>query len=354
MLKRFGLHTALAALLGLPALWVLHPAPVAAQALTVTGYADFEASLNKLGSGHNEFTYDTHHVNLILEGYITGHLFFSSEIEYEHGADEIGMEYGFFGYSGIKDLRIIAGKFLLPFGRFNQDLHPSTVNKIPAMPLGMRHVVPVGYSDQGLWLQGAKAINDDARFVFDVYTIDGLLGEDGADIRSLRDNIGDETENIAGYGHDNNKAFGGRLGFELPFQGLDFGVSLYTGRYAVAESGRKLNLNMVDFDAQYMKNDFSLRGEYVHANQDATGGDLTKSGGWVQAAYRVAPKVEPVVRYSFLNLPGRADDATRLALGVSFQLAPSSIIRFAYLRNMERSGFKTSNDGLVAQFNVIY
>jgi Gram-negative porin len=354
MSKTTGSRTGLLGLLGALALMVFLPMGTAAQGLTVTGYADFEANLKKVGSGDSEFTYDNHHFNLILEGYVADDFFVSSEIEYEHGGDETAMEFGYLGYTGIKDIRIMAGKFLLPFGRFNLDLHPTTLNKIPGRPLGMSHVVPVGFNDQGVWVQGAKAINDDARFVFDVYTVDGLLGEDGGDIRDLRDNIGDEAEEIDGVGHDNDKAFGGRFGFQLPFKGLDFGVSGYTGKYAVSESGRNLRINMFDVDAQYMKNDFSIRGEYAHASQDATGGDLSKSGGWLQAAYMVSPKVEPVIRYSFVNMGGKENDATRLAFGVSFHLAAAAIIRVAYMRNMEETGFKTDNDGIVTQFNVIF
>lgn len=344
---------AVGGLIGAAFLGLGTPARLASQALTVTGYADFEASINKLGSGSNELTFDNHHVNFILLGSLTKNIFFASEIEYEHAGAETALEYGYLGYAGIKNFRIAAGKFLLPFGRFNKDLHPTTVNKLPSMPLGFRHVVPTGWNDVGLWVSGAAPINEDSRFVYDAYVVNGLLGEDGGDIRGLRDNIGDDAEQVS-TGHDNDKALGGRVGFELPFAGLDLGGSVYTGRYQVAEDGRSLRLTMFGLDASYQKSGFGVRGEYVHAAQDATGGDLSKNGAYLQASYAATSSVEPIIRFSIIDLPGDAGDMNRIALGVNFQLGPASIVRIAYLLNTEKSGFKEDNNALVTQFNVIF
>lgn len=345
---------AVAGFMGAALLAATAPPALFGQGLTVSGYADFEASLNNLGSGANELSLDNHHVNFILIGDITDNLFFSAEIEYEHAGAETALEYGYLGYSGIKDVRIVAGKFLLPFGRFNKDLHPTTVNKLPSMPLGFRHVVPTGWNDEGLWVSAAKALNDDSRLVIDAFVVNGLLGDDGGDIRDLRDNIGDDAEVLSNDEHDNDKGLGGRIGFELPFSGLDFGGSIYTGKYQVADNGDDLRITMIGFDGSWQRSGFVFRGEYAHASQDATGGDLGKTGVYVQASYAATNRVEPVVRYSVIDLPGEEDDMSRIALGVNFQMGPASIIRFAYLLNSEKSGFKTDNNALVGQFNVIF
>jgi len=331
-------------LLGALAVGTLTPTRAAAQGLTVSGYGDMEMWVKNLGSDSKEFTFDNHHVNLILTGAITDNIFVATELEYEHAGSETAFEYGYMGYD-FGDTRIIGGKFLLPFGRFNMDLHPTPLNKIPERPLGFKNVMPAGYADVGVWLQGAKAINDESRVTYDLYAVNGRTGEDGAGIRGMRGN----PEDV-----DNDKAIGGRLGFELPFQGLDFGASFYTGKYGVSDSGADLRITMTDLDAQYMKDGFSLRGEYVHASQDASGGDLTKSGGWVQAAYWVNARVEPVVRFGTLSMPGESSDAKRLSMGVSFQVSPASIFRVAFMRNMEKSGFKKENDVFMTQFNVIF
>jgi hypothetical protein len=354
MWKTTGMRATGAFVTGLALATLGLPTPALGQALTVTGYGDFEASVAGLGSDSKELVLDNHHVNFILIGEITGDLFFASEIEYEHAGAETAMEYGYLGYGGFTDFRIMAGKFLLPFGRFNKDLHPTTVNKLPSMPLGFRHVVPTGWNDEGVWIQGARAVNDDSRFVYDAYVVNGLLGDDGGDIRDLRDNIGDEAEILPNDEYDNDKAVGARLGFELPFSGFEIGGSFFTGRYSVSEAGDNLRITMLGVDAAYEKNGFAARGELARADQGATPDDLTKTGFYVQASYRLNDVVEPVVRYSGMRMPGDAQDLDRVALGLNFQVSSASIVRVAYLRNMEKSAFTEGNDAIITQFNVIF
>jgi hypothetical protein len=322
------------------------PAGARAQGLTVTGYADLEAWVTNIGSDDKEFTFDNHHFNLIMTGTVTGNLFVASEVEYEHGGEEIGLEYGYFGYTGLRDVSILAGKFLVPFGRFNKDLHPSTVNKVPGRPIGFTDIMPVGYNDVGLWITGAKAISDDNRIVFDVFVVNGLAGAAGDGIRDLRDNVEDV---------DDDKAVGGRLGIEAPYTGFDLGASIYSGKYAEDASGENLRLTMFGVDGSYQRAGFVLRGELVRAKQDVTGDDETKTGGYVQASYLLDNGiVEPVVRFSTRDMPGDALDQSRFAAGVSLYISSSSSVRLAYSANTEKTGFEEDNDTFVTQFNVIF
>jgi len=319
---------------------------VDAQGLTVTGYADFEAWVEDIGSDDKAFYFDNHHFNLILVGEVTENLFAAFEVEYEHGGEEIAMEYGYFGYTGFTDVSILAGKFIVPFGRFNKDLHPTTMNKVPDRPHGFRDILPQTYNDVGLWVTGAKAMGDDNRVVFDVYVVNGLAGADGGGIRGMRDN----NEDV-----DDDKALGGRLGFEAPFTGFDLGASVYSGRYAEAATGESLRLTMLGLDGSYQWNGLVLRGEVIRAMQDATGGDLTKTGGYAQASYLLDNGiVEPVVRFSTRDMPGDGLDQSRVSAGVSLYLSASSSVRLAYSVNTEKSGFESDNDTFVAQFNIIF
>lgn len=349
MLTHTRARSLAAALAGCALLALAAPPDALGQGLTVTGYADFEAWLDELGSGNTEFYFDNHHVNLILVGEITGDLFAAVEVEYEHAGEEIAFEYGYFGYTGLRDVRIMAGKFIVPFGRFNKDLHPTPLNKIPMRPHGFRAILPQTYNDVGLWVSGAKAINDDTRFVFDVFAVNGLLGADGDGIRGLRDNDRERAD----FGIDNDKAVGGRLGLEAPFLGFDIGASLYSGKYAESTAGDDLRLTLLGVDASYQTGSLVLRGEFVRANQDATPADLTKTGGYVQASYWLNSRVEPVVRYSTRDMPGDADDLGRLALGLNFQISPAALVRLAYAVNGEKTN-EVDNNTFVAQFNVLF
>ena len=327
-------------------LFLTSASAVNAQGLTVTGYADFEAWVEDIGSDDKAFFFDNHHFNLITTGTITENLFVASEVEYEHAGEEIGLEYAYFGYTGLNDVNILVGKFLVPFGRFNKDLHPSPVNKMPDRPNGFTDILPVGYSDVGLWVTGAKAINDDSRIVFDIFVVNGFAGADGDGIRDLRGNYEDA---------DNDKAVGGRLGLEAPFTGFDLGASIYSGKYAEDAAGESLRLTMFGVDGSYQTGGLVLRGELVRASQDATGGNLTKTGGYGQASYLLDNGiVEPVVRFSTRDMPGDGSDQSRFSLGTNFYVSASSSVRLAYSLNTEKSGFEADNDTFVAQFNVLF
>lgn len=337
---------------------LLGTAPIAdAQGLILSGYADFEIVFNNVDSDDSDFYFDNHHVNLIMVGDVTPDMYVAVEVEYEHAGEEIAFEYGYFGYSGIRDLRIMAGKFIIPFGRFNKDLHPTIVNKMPDRPNGFKDVLPQTWNDAGLWVSGVRDFGTGSRFVFDAFIINGLMGSDGGGIRGMRDN---DREKRTG-ARDDNKAVGGRLGLEFGPQGLDFGASFYTGQYSDDAAVTDLSLTMLGVDAAFRSSGLELRGELVRASQDATGGDLTKMGWYAQAAYRFQ-RWEPVVRYSTRSFTGGvagvldgddANDDNRFSIGLNFHLGAASIIRAAYHINTEATGFESDNNQLIFQWNVI-
>ncbi len=324
---------------------------VSAQGLMVTGYADLEASINGIGSdGDSEFFFDNHHFNILAIGKIYEDLFAAAEVEYEHAGEEIELEYGYLGYTGLKNTRFMAGKFVVPFGRFNKDIHATWINKMPDRPLGFKNVLPQTWSGVGLWASGGLPLGaSGVRFAYDAFVINGLLGADGGDIRSFRGNDRDKQEG----GRDNNKSVGGRIGLDFASQGVDFGVSAYTGNYS-DDPGNDLNLTLFGADASWRYSGLEARAEVVTADQEATSGALRKTGAYGQLAYRLAPKWEPVVRYSQRWFPEDKDDLKRLSFGLSFYLKPSTSIRAAYHINYEKDGFDKENNQLVFQWNIVF
>lgn len=327
------------------------PQPAVGQGLRVSGYADLEFSVEGIGSGDEEIFFDNHHFNLIFFGDLVKNVFAAAEVEYEHAGEEIALEYGYIAYTGIKNFRIMGGKFIVPFGRFNRDLHPTWINKIPGRPHGFRNILPQTYSDVGIWVSGGAAVGQGgARVVYDAWVVNGLMGDDGGDIRGMRNNYVDE---LSAGGHDNQKSFGGRLGVELGPQGVDIGVSAYAGNY-LDDPATNLTLAMYGVDAAWHYRGLELRAEGVLADQAATGGDLTKKGGYAQATYLIQGKFEPAARYSIRDMPGEADDASRLALGASYYVSANSSVRAAYYLNWEKAGFEVENNNIVVQWNLSF
>jgi len=316
-----------------------------AQGLMLTGYGDFEFSSDNVGSSDDaHLAFDNHHFNLIAIGEITGNVFAAAEVEYEHANSEWGLEYGYIGYTGLKNLRIMAGKIIVPFGRFNRDLHPTWITKMIDRPLGFKEVLPQTYNDVGIWLSGVLPMQNGARITYDVFAVNGLMGADSSGIRHMRGNFDDNG------GTDFNKSLGGRVGLELAPQGFDIGASIYSGNYS-NDPAQDLTLTMFGVDAAFRRNGFEVRAEMVSADQEVTGGSLKKTGGYAQASYLIK-KFEPVVRFSTRNMPGESKDNSRISFGFSYYLSAASAVRLNYHVNSEQSGFEKDNDVIIGQFTT--
>jgi hypothetical protein len=344
MIRGFGSRLASVVTLG-GLLVIIHAGDLRAQGLKVVGYADLEWSLEQTGDPADEWHhfFDNHHFNIVAVGWIMDDLVATAEVEYEHAGEEIALEYGFLAYSGIRYLRIAGGKFLIPFNRFNKDLHPTWISKVPGRPLPYDDIFPVGYSDVGLWVSGGAPVGGGSRVVYDAYVVNGLAcEEDEADFRECRDNDRDGPL-------DDNKALGGRLGLELA-QGLGLGGSAYSGGYAEG-----LDFTFLGADADYHIRGLELRGEFVYAKQDRTTGEVDRLGFYLQGAYLLsdllarAPNFEPVLRWSSVDFKDEDTSTQDLAVGLNYYISASSSVRAAWFF-VEGS----KNDRLVTQWNIAF
>jgi hypothetical protein len=321
-----------------------------AQLLKLTGYADIEWIATETNNPDDEWHhfFDNHHFNLIGVAWVTDDLMGGVEVEYEHAGEEIALEYGYIAYVGIPHVRLVGGKFIVPFNRWNRDLHPTFISKMPDRPIVYNNVFPATYSDVGFLASGAGAVGTGSRITYDVYVVNGLKGdEDETDFRSLTGNDRERPD------RDDNKAVGGRLGIELAQ--ASFGVSAYTGDYAKTETDG-LAMTLLGLDGEFRWQALELRGEYVRASQDLTTGDENeRSGYYVQAAYATSMNFEPVVRYSSIDFEQDSGDASELGVGLNYFVSSSGTLRFGYYFEMEKEEeFERDNDKFLTQFVVVF
>ena len=326
---------------------------VQAQGLIVSGYGDIEWTAEDRGEDGWRNAFDNHHLNLIFLGSIADDLIVGGEVEYEHAGDLIALEYAYIGYSGFKNVRLVGGKFIVPFNRWNKDVHPTWISRMPGRPLTYVNVFPSTYSDVGVWASGAFPIGTGSRFVWDGYVVNGLEGDpDATSFRSLRDNDRERPR------RGNNKAVGARIGLELA-GGLGLGVSGYTGDYAENETTEAgLGISFFGADADYRYEGLELRGEFVSASQELTTGtdNNNRTGFYAQAAYEVN-RFEPVLRYSWVNFEEDDDpgDASELGIGLNYYVGSAAAVRVVYFINVERTeAFETDNNRLMGQFVVAF
>lgn len=289
-------------------------------------------------------TFDMYHFNPIFLYQIQDNLLASAELEFEHGGDEIAVEYAQIDYLWNDYVTITAGKFLVPFGAFNRRLHPGWISKVPGRPYSNYHVVPTGWSETGVMVSGAVAIDENGgRINYAAYVTNGMEGNAGDDIRDLRNADSRDKNN-------NNKAFGGRLGI-VPVAGAEIGVSTYSCKYdAVADP--ELDLKIIGFDAEYHYEDyFEIRGEYNKADQDITIDSTdSKVGFYIQAALKLSVfdndllmPMEFALRYSVQDFDDGAKDLTEITPTLNYYLSSSTVFRIAYTINGEDGTEKDNN-----------
>ena len=104
----------------------------------------------------------------------------------ENGETEVELEYADIHYFLSDTTTFTAGKFLLPFGQYGPNLHPSWINRSAFSPgiyggLGghggyqpMQGLLPV-MSDIGVGIQHIIPLGKNQKIFFDVYMTNGLL-----------------------------------------------------------------------------------------------------------------------------------------------------------------------------------
>lgn len=338
------------ALVGVGVLAVLAAAPEAQAQFELMGYADLEWVATETDDPADEWHnfFDNHHFNLIGVAAVTENLSGAVEVEYEHAGEEIALEFGYIAYTGIPHLRLVGGKFIVPFNRWNKDIHPTFISKMPDRPIVYNNVFPATYSDVGVWTSGAAAVGNGSRIMYDAYVVNGLKGD--ADATNFRDLTANDRERPD---RDDNKAVGGRVGIELPQAG--FGISGYTGDYAKTETDDGLGITLLGLDGDVQWQGLELRGEYVRATQDlTTGAENERSGYYLQASYATPLSLEPVVRFSSVDFEEASGDAQELGIGVNYFISASGTLRFGYYFEMEEEEFEKDNNKLVTQFVIVF
>lgn len=296
------------------------------------------------------------------------HFFFESELEmeYEDDALKLNLEYTNINCVLNKYMTFRFGKFLSPFGTFQNFYHPSWINKLPLAPLGFGHDGIGPGSEIGAALSGGISLGS-SKINYNIYVSNGPtlnLGkeEPGEEGNLMYENFKDNNK---------NKAIGGRLGL-LPFLNSSFelGASFQNAKVGDAET-EYANVKAVQyaFDFNYVKQLDFLKGtvdakaqwnfvnvdnaNYIDHN-DSTGAtqytyDNKRDVYYAQFTYRptmlqskVLKNFEAVVRYSALNLPEGAKenkDVTQLIFGLNYWANWRTVVKAAYLSDKNNPQF---------------
>jgi hypothetical protein len=299
-----------------------------------SGYGDllFETVPNQ-----NTATFDATHFNPVFSVRMSDVLSGEMELEFEHGGLGINAEYAMIDLApfGTRELVIRAGKFLVPFGRFNEQLHPSFRWSQIDRPLMMTEIVPVEWSDVGVQVRG-QIKSGDLAFDYAAFVANGLNEHPGATgaeadegelgfIAGLRSNLLDSNR---------DKGLGARAAITSSSgdkSTVSLGVSGYTGRTSPAgDPDGPERLTMVDVDAYARQGALFIIAEFAQAffgSQTLGYYQTFERGAYLQLGYTIE-RSTLVGRYDYASLGsqdgGMVGPLTGYhALALTYKFAPS-------------------------------
>lgn len=337
---------------------------------SIGGYMEANANYLVTDGVTDGFSSEMRRFNIFLYAPVGPRLRFTSELEFEHGTEEIGLETALLDFQISTALVLRAGILLTPIGAFNQN-HDGPRWEFIERPLSATEIIPSTLSEVGFGANG-RFFAGKSTFTYDAYLTNGL--DDGVILnRSGRTRLaeGKGGEQLA---EDNNgsPAFSTRVAMQDGRIG-ELGLSYYTGVYnthkvegEIVDVPRRLSIAAVDASAQFWRG-IDVRGEFAVANVDLPPslGELQASkqtGGFLDV---VVPLFRPRLRtlkdavvnaavrleYADLNAGRFAstdsriyDETKALALGLSFRPATGTVIRANYVRQHFRDIFGNATE----------
>ncbi|NNE69693.1 MAG: hypothetical protein HKN29_04935 [Rhodothermales bacterium] len=301
------------------------------------------------------FSMELRRFNIFLYSAIGSRITFLSELEFEHGTEEIALETALIDFRISPQMALRAGILLPPLGTFNQN-HDSPRWEFVDRPLVSTRIIPSTLSEVGFGLHGRVPVGGiDAGY--QIYLVNGLGNgivnntEGRTDIPSGRDE--------EAFAEDNNgePAVVGRIEARLPRWGT-VGLAAYSGTYNTwrvegdqVDDKRRVRLLTLDYAGSVGPVD--LTGEAAMAWIDVPNGlsELfgdRQHGAFLDAVYPIhhgrvgaiqdaTVSVAVRVEYADLNVGtfsgtgGRiGDEETAVALGLSFRPHAETVFKMNY------------------------
>lgn len=300
--------------------------------LKTYGYFGMEVEVSNKDATGKIWTFDQHHFNIIAVYQIDQYFRVFSEIDWEHGAShkpgeitgKIYLSNAFLDYKLTDAFRVRIGKFVSPFGIYNErhDATPTFIStKLPHSVYG-DHELSTGIKER-LFAETSTGIQ-----------VLGNLFASGWEVKYqwyLSNGRGTKPSEQ----DDNpNKGIGARFVVSPPIEDLRLGASYYSDRNGKDGNTRQSALG---FDAELDNSNLHLESEVIiHRIEkvDGTGisnGTFRKGFGYyVLVACTFFDKLTPFTRYEFhdhdIDEPGVNENLGMI--GINYSITPK-----VYLKN---------------------
>lgn len=302
------------------------------------------------GSEDNSF-FDQHRLILQAGADITECIDFDMEVEIEHGgiSDEIEGEVVLEKAEVKFHLRDAfvpkVGWLLVPFGRYNLH-HDDPLNDLTNRPFTARFLVPTGFGQPGVGVEGSAPFGCEHVFSYDVAVTNGYRDAFTAD-EGVREARQAEDEN-------DGKQVWGRVAVTWNTGGvLDYLETGVSGTWGVYDDADENELTGYALDVLLRKGPFEAKAEWVAYDYERNASDPVdavrgQSGLWVEGAWHFMPCAMRacrsclvqdtslftlVARWQTMDLDDRVDGATfeddleALTVGLNYRITERTVIR---------------------------
>ncbi len=338
--------------------------------IAIGGYAETMIRSEYEQGVHENISFEARRFNIFIFSSISPLIKLTSELEFEHGTEEIKLETALIDIQFYEELNLRGGILLSPLGKFNI-AHDSPRNEFTDRPLVSTQIIPATLSEAGIGVFGSFYPHPDHRLTYETYLVNGfndgiVLGGDGTSIPSGRPSAFEEDNN-------GSPAFVGRVAWMPETFGLELGLSAHTGFYnsykkegLVVDEKRRLTIFAVD--AEYRVDDLVVTGEYARARIGIPRSLVglfaeTQQGFYGQAVYSILKGVLPLFPQSTLAVGARYDyidrdsgirghDMHRVTVGVNLRLVPDTVIKLDYQHTWEFDRLTNETRSAVIQFGV--
>jgi hypothetical protein len=288
--------------------------------LSLNGYVNMEGDyqLTKHGLGDRNGSLDVDVLELLINYKGADKLRASVAIDYEHGVDteftqgELTTGWIFIEYAHADALKFRVGKFLTPFGVYNE-IHGAKnlflSRDEPRATLKPQKSTKVGFRYIPKWLAGGMV------------TGEMPVGAGSFDYIVAAGN-GDQLETNP-YEADNNskKATMARVQY-MPNDDITFGVSGYHDFLTLKTASNDGNITSLGAHARLNGDKWKLLYELAHGRQRLPGAVVTASetGQVAEVGYHFARSFTPYVQWQTVDTKAAAtkENATAIAAGVDF------------------------------------
>lgn len=288
----------------------------------------------------------------------------NTEIEFEHGGDEVSVEFAYLDFLLDPHFNVRAGNLLVPMGFLNR-MHEPAFYRGNFRPEIERRILPSTWHEMGIGAHGI--LTEGLRY--DAYLLNGLDASsfDAKGIRGGRQGAGEVMwEDVAGvvavqYEHPSRSTLSGSFFYGGADQGqLMFGSEKVDVTHWIGEVHGELRWRQA-----------AVRGLFVVSENDDAG-DLSllngvtipqrQIGWYLEASYDVAPQllgpatgwqISPWVRYEDMDLQDEVADGfvadptlaqQLLTVGLDLKPQPNVVLKLDYVHTSNDADTATSDE----------